>query len=497
MDDYILALDQGTTSSRAIIFGRDGSVVSKAQREFEQIYPAPGIVEHDAEAIWDSQLGVAREALAAARLSARQIAAIGITNQRETTILWERATGRPVANAIVWQSRVSVDICERLKTEGFEPLFRSKTGLVLDPYFSGTKIKYLLAGQHNLGDRARAGEILFGTVDTFLIWRLTGGRCHITDVSNASRTLLFNIHSLDWDQELLEILGIPRAILPAIRSSSEIYGEADGALLGAPIPIAAAVGDQQAALFGQNCFDPGTAKITYGTGAFLLLNTGAEAVPSKHGLLTTVGWRRGKGIVYCLEGAVFIAGAVVQWLRDGMGLAATSDDVASLAAAVSDSAGVYFVPAFVGLGAPYWNPYARGTIMGLTRGSTREHIARAAIESMAYQARDVLDAMRQEAGLQLKNVKVDGGAATNPQLLQFQADLLGVPVRRPVLLETTALGAAYLAGLAVGYWQNEAEISANWALDREFLPSMSPERREKLLRGWQKAVSRSLDWEKA
>src|SRR6266581_4376597 len=343
MDGYILALDQGTTSSRAIIFGRDGSVVSKAQREFEQIYPAPGIVEHDAEAIWDSQLGVAREALAAARLSARQIAAIGITNQRETTILWERATGRPVANAIVWQSRVSVDICERLKTEGFEPLFRSKTGLVLDPYFSGTKIKYLLAGQHNLGDRARAGEILFGTVDTFLIWRLTGGRCHITDVSNASRTLLFNIHSLDWDQELLEILGIPRAILPEVRSSSEIFGETDAALFAESIPIAGMAGDQQAALFGQLCFEPGAAKNTYGTGCFALLNTGPKAVASRKGLLTSVAWKLDGKVTYCMEGSVFVGGAVVQWMGDGLRAIAKSADIEQLAGSVPDSGGVYFV----------------------------------------------------------------------------------------------------------------------------------------------------------
>jgi len=495
MNRYILALDQGTTSSRAIVFGHDGRVVSQAQREFEQIYPRPGIVEHDPEAIWQTQVTVAREALAASGLAAADIAAIGIANQRETTILWERSTGRPVANAVVWQSRVSLGICERLKSEGLEPLFRSKTGLLLDPYFSGSKIKYLLDARPELRAGAARGEILFGTVDTFLLWRLTGGRRHLTDASNASRTLLFNLHTLDWDSELLKLLEVPRAMLPDVLSSSEVYGETAGELFGAPIPIAAAIGDQQAALFGQNCFHPGTSKITYGTGCFLLLNTGARAASSQHGLLTTVAWKRNQETVYCLEGSVFIAGAVVQWLRDGLGLIASAPEVSSLAASVSDSGGVYFVPAFVGLGAPYWNPYARGAILGLTRGTRRAHIARAAIESIAYQARAVLDAMRQDSGLSLRDVRVDGGAAANNLLLQFQADLLGVPVRRPAVLETTALGAAYLAGLAVGYWKDAAEMAANWALDREFLPAMPLEQREKLYRGWQKAVSRSLDWE--
>jgi len=495
MNRYILALDQGTTSSRAIVFGHDGRVVSQAQREFEQIYPRPGIVEHDPDAIWQTQVAVAREALAASGLAAAEIAAIGIANQRETTILWERSTGRPVANAVVWQSRASLGICERLKSQGLEPLFRSKTGLLLDPYFSGSKIKYLLDARPELRAGGARGEILFGTVDTFLLWRLTGGRRHVTDASNASRTLLFNLHSLDWDSELLEILQVPRAMLPDVLSSSEVYGETDGQLFGAPIPIAAAIGDQQAALFGQNCFHPGTSKITYGTGCFLLLNTGARAAPSQHGLLTSVAWKRNQEAVYCLEGSIFIAGAVVQWLRDGLGLIASAPEVGSLAASVSDSGGVYFVPAFVGLGAPYWNPYARGTILGLTRGTRRAHIARAAIESIAYQARAVLAAMQQDAGLSLREVRVDGGAAANNLLLQFQADLLGVPVRRPAVLETTALGAAYLAGLAVGYWEDAPAMAANWTLDREFLPAMPLEQREKLYRGWQKAVSRSLDWE--
>ena len=496
-DTFILALDQGTTSSRAIVFGRDGRSRSAAQQEFPQIFPSPGHVEHDPEEIWFSQLSVARDALARAELQAKNIAAIGITNQRETTVVWERRTGHPVANAIVWQSRITAPICERLKQEGVEPLFHEKTGLVLDPYFSGTKIRHLLDTMPGLRDRAERGDVLFGTVDSYLLWQLTGGKVHATDVSNASRTLLFNLHTLDWDDELLRIMGVPRAMLPKVCASSEVYGETDPSLFGARIKIAGIAGDQQAALFGQACFAPGDAKNTYGTGCFLLMNTGPTPTVSKGGLLTTVGWQIGAKTTYCLEGAVFVAGAVVQWLRDGLRAIRSSSEVEALMSQVPDSGGVYFVPAFVGLGAPYWDPYARGLVVGLTRGSTIEHIARAAVESMAYQTRDVLDLMQQESGAALGSLKVDGGATVNSMLLQFQADLLRVPVRRPVVGETTALGAAYLAGLAVQYWKDLDDVRRNWALDREFTPAMDDERRDGLYRGWRKAVERSRRWEDA
>jgi glycerol kinase len=494
MKRYILALDQGTTSSRAIVFSHDGQVVSLAQQEFPQILPSPGHVEHDPEAIWNSQLAVAREALAKAEATAADVAAIGITNQRETTTLWDRHTGRPVANAIVWQSRISAGICERLKAEGMESTFRRKTGLVVDAYFSGTKIDYLLDTIHGLRARAHAGDILFGTVDTYLIWRLTGGRRHVTDYSNASRTLLFNIHTLDWDDELLKILDIPRRILPEVRPSSEVYGETAADLFGAPIPIAAGCGDQQAATFGQACFTPGMAKNTYGTGCFLLLNTGHEPVASQNNLLTTIGWGIDGQVNYCLEGSVFIAGAVVQWLRDGLGLIGTSAEVEQLAATVPDAGGVSFVPAFVGMGAPYWDPYARGAILGLTRGTTAGHIARAALESMAWQTRDLVEAMQKDAGLRLSHLKVDGGASVNDALMQFQADVLDVTVQRPAVSETTALGAAYLAGLAVGYWQDTSDVARNWSLEREFKPAMPPEQRDAGYRQWSKAVERARDW---
>jgi glycerol kinase len=495
MSRFILALDQGTTSSRAIVFRRDGAIVSVAQQEFEQIFPAPGEVEHDPEAIWSSQLTVARDALARAGLSAADITAIGVTNQRETTIVWDRATGKPVANAIVWQSRITAPICDRLKQAGLEPTFRAKTGLVLDPYFSGTKLTHMLDKIPGLRARAERGDVLFGTVDSFLIWRLTGGRVHVTDVSNASRTLLFNIHTLEWDDELLRVLGVPRAMLPAVKGSSERYGETDAALLGRAVPITGAAGDQQAALFGQACFAPGTAKNTYGTGCFMLLNTGPRAVPSQNGLLTTIAWRVGREVTYALEGAVFIAGAAVQWVRDGLKAIQSSAEVEQLSATVEDAEGVYVVPAFVGLGAPYWDPYARGLIIGITRNTRMGHIARATVDSMAYQTRDLLALMQQEAGLQLSALKVDGGAAANNALLQFQADILDVPVHRPVVAETTALGAAYLAGLAVGYWDGPEDVAKNWALDRAFTPAMEAARRERLYRGWKKAASRSLDWE--
>lgn len=494
MKSYILTLDQGTSSSRAIVFDRQGQVVSVAQKEFRQILPAPGLVEHDPEEIWSSQLEVARGALEKASLSAAQIAAIGVTNQRETTVLWDRETGRPVDNAIVWQSRVSTPICDQLKADGLEPIFRQKTGLLLDAYFSGTKIKHLFDKHEGLRAKAEQGQILFGTIDTWLIWKLTGGRCHTTDYSNASRTLLFNINTLEWDDELLAILDIPKAMLPEVLPSSHIYGHTDEQFFGRAIPIAGDAGDQQAATFGQACFAAGSVKKTYGTGGFMLMNTGTKPVDSKNNLLTTIGWCLGDEVTYCLEGSVFVAGAVVQWLRDGLGIIEKSEDVEALAASVPDNGGVFLVPAFVGLGAPHWNPYARGAIVGLTRGSTAGHIARAAIESIAFQTADLVEAMQKDSGAELPELKVDGGAAANNALMQFQADLLGVEVCRPVVAETTALGAAYLAGLAVGYWKDVDDVAHHWALDQRFRPKMAEETRNKLQKRWQKAVARSLDW---
>ncbi len=496
MSQCILALDQGTTSSRAIVFGRDGRSLAVSQKEHRQILPSQGHVEHDAEEIWQAQLATARDALSKAQLNPQDVAAIGVTNQRETTILWERATGRPVANAIVWQSRITAPLCERLKREGLEPLVRAKTGLVLDAYFSASKITHLLETHDGLRARCERGEILFGTVDSYLIWRLTGGRRHVTDYSNASRTLLFNIHTLDWDDELLKVFGVPRAMLPEVRPSSEVYGETDPALFGAPIPIAGDAGDQQAATFGQACFEPGTAKNTYGTGCFLLLNTGEKPVPSENQLLTTIGWGLNGKITYCLEGSVFIAGAVVQWLRDGLGLIRSSGEIEQLLASASDSGGIYFVPAFVGLGAPHWDPFARGAIFGLTRGTTAGNLAWAAIESMAFQSRELIEAMERDSGINLKSLRVDGGATVNDRLMQFQADLLNKPVLRPVVPETTALGAAYLAGLAVGYWLGLDDVRSNWALDREFVPHMSETERAARFAKWQQAVSRARDWER-
>jgi glycerol kinase len=478
-----------------MLFGRDGRAVAQAQYEFPQILPTPGVVEHDPETIWGSQLRSAQEALVQAKLSGDDIAAVGIANQRETTILWERDTGRPVHNAIVWQSRVSAPICERLKGEGLEDFVHQRTGLLLDPYFSGTKIAHLLESIDGLRARAERGEILFGTVDSYLIWRLTGGQRHVTDASNASRTLLLNLRTLQWDDELLRVFKVPRAMLPEIVPSSGVCGETEEKWFGCRIPIAGLAGDQQAATFGQACFSPGAAKNTYGTGCFLLLNIGDQPVLSTNRLLTTVGWQIGGKTTYCLEGAVFIAGAVVQWLRDGLGIIKTSEAIEPLAASVPDSGGVVFVPALVGLGAPHWDPYARGTILGITRGTTAAHIARAALESMALQSCDVLDAMRRDSNLPLTELKVDGGAAKNDALLQMQADLLGATVRRPVVAETTALGAAYLAGLAVNYWQGLNDVTANWALDREFQPQMAADDREQQLARWKKAVSRSLAWE--
>lgn len=497
MSPLVLALDQGTTSSRAILIDEAGRAVGRASREFPQQYPSPGHVTHDPEAIWESQLDVARRVLAETGTAAADVAALGITNQRETTVVWERATGRPVADAIVWQSRITAPFCDELRARGLEPLFRARTGLPLDAYFSGPKIRHILDAVPGLRARAEGGELCFGTVDSFLVWRLTGGRVHATDVSNASRTLLFDIHRLDWDDELLEIVGVPRTMLPEVRPSSGHFGTTDAGLLGAPIPIAGVAGDQQAATFGQACLRPGMAKNTYGTGAFLMMNTGDRPVASSNGLLTTIAWSLGGRPTYALEGSVFIAGAAVQWLRDGLGAIASSADVEALASTVDDTDGVYLVPAFVGLGAPYWDPYARGLLIGLTRGTGLGHIARATVDSMAYQVRDVIEAMAADteaAGLSVEELRVDGGAAANDRLLQFQADLLGVPVERPTVAETTALGAAYLAGLAVGVWGDTADIEGNWRLDRRFEPSMDDHRRARLYRGWRRAVERSLGW---
>ena len=492
---YVLALDQGTTSSRAILFDHDGRPVSIATRELPQLYPEPGNVAHDPEAIWYSQLAAAREALTTAGAGAADIAAIGVTNQRETTIVWERATGTPVADAIVWQSRVTAPYCDELRAKGLEPLVRERTGLPIDAYFSGPKIRHILRSEADLQARAENGELAFGTVDSFLLWRLTGGRVHATDVSNASRTMIFDIHRLRWDDELLAEMGIPRAMLPEVRASSEILGETAPDLFGRPIPIAGMAGDQQAATFGQACLDPGQAKNTYGTGAFLLLVTGERPVASANGLLTTVAWRIGSDgpVVYALEGSVFVAGAAIQWLRDGLRAVAHSGDVERLASRAEDTGGVYLVPAFVGLGAPYWDPYARGLLIGITRGTGLPEIARATLDSLAYQVHDLVSAMAGDAG-ELDVLRVDGGASINDSLLQFQADLLGVPVERPIVVETTAWGAAALAGLAVGFWSSPAELAALRRVDRRFDPAMDAGRRDALLAGWRRAVERSRDW---
>jgi len=496
MTEYVLALDQGTTSSRAIVFDQAGRIVGVAQEEFPQIYPKPGWVEHDPEAIWRTQLSTARQVLADAGVAAGQLAAIGIANQRETTVVWDRETGRPLYNAIVWQCRRTAPICDRLRAEGWAEPIRNKTGLVVDAYFSGTKLAWLLDRVPGLAEKAEKGQALFGTIDSFLIWRLSAGRLHVTDVSNASRTMLFNIHRRDWDDEILVKLRIPRAMLPEVRPSSQVYGLSDAGLLGAAVPISGAAGDQQAALFGQTCFSPGQAKNTYGTGCFLLLNTGEQAVASERGLLTTIAWQLGDNapLVYALEGSVFVAGAAVQWLRDGLGIISRAADVEALAREVDDTGGVYFVPAFVGLGAPYWDPYARGTIVGLTRGTDRRHLSRAALEAICYQSRDLLEAMTADSGIRLQALRADGGAAANDLLMQLQADLLGVPVERPAVTETTALGAAYLAGLAVGYWSSLDEIAAQWRREAGFVPVMSMERRDALYAAWQRAVERSRDW---
>lgn len=497
MSDYVLALDQGTTSSRAIIFDRAGQIVGVVQQEFPQLYPQPGWVEHDPEAIWDSQLNTARQVLAQAGIEASQLAAIGITNQRETTVVWDPETGEPLYNAIVWQCRRTARMCDRLRAEGWDEPVRAKTGLVIDAYFSGTKLAWLLEQVPGLREKAEQGRALFGTVDSFLIWRLTGGDLHVTDVSNASRTMLFNIHSLEWDDEILAELRIPRAMLPEIKPSSQVYGMTEPDLLGAGVPIAGAAGDQQAALFGQTCYQAGQAKNTYGTGCFLLLNTGHQAVDSERRLLTTIAWQLGNGgpVTYALEGSVFIGGAVVQWLRDGLGIIEHAADSQSLARAVEDTGGIYFVPAFVGLGAPYWDAYARGTIVGLTRGTDRRHLVRAALESICYQSRDLLEAMVADSGIRLQEIRADGGAVANDFLMQFQADVVGVAVQRPAVIETTALGSAYLAGLAVGYWEGLEDIAALWQVGAEFTPAMPSEKADALYAGWKRAVERARGWE--
>ena len=491
----ILALDQGTTSSRAIIFDHSGGIRAVAQKEFRQIFPQSGWVEHDPSEIWGSQLEVARAALSQAGLKAQDVAAIGITNQRETTVVWDRRTGEPIHNAIVWQDRRTAQFCDELKRSGHGELIQSKTGLVVDAYFSGSKLRWLLDHVPNARTRAQRGDLAFGTVDSWLLWNLTGGALHVTDPSNASRTMLFNLHTGEWDEELLRVLGVPREVLPQVHSSSEVYGQTAPGVFDSPVAIGGMAGDQQAALFGQNCFERGLAKNTYGTGCFLLMNIGAKAAPSRHQLLTTVAWKAGGQIAYALEGSVFIGGAVVQWLRDGLGLIKSAAEIEALAASVPDSGGVYLVPAFAGLGAPHWDQYARGLIAGITRGSTRAHLARAALEGIAYQVGDVLRAMETDAKIRLKELRVDGGACANNLLMQFQADLLGVPVVRPRVSETTALGAAYLAGLAVGFWKDLAEISKQWQSDRRFLPASKPALRKQLLAGWTKALTRAKHWE--
>jgi glycerol kinase len=492
---HILALDQGTTSSRAIVFDGSGAMIAVAQREFRQIFPRPGWVEHDPEEIWESQLATALEALDRAGLSAGAVAAVGLTNQRETTLLWDRASGRPLGNAIVWQDRRTADLCARLRERGLEPLFRKKTGLVLDPYFSGTKIAWLLDHLPEARDAAAAGRLAFGTVDSWLIWKLTGGAVHATDVSNASRTLLWNLETEDWDDELLGILGVPRSILPEVRPSSGVFGETAPGLLPERLPITGVAGDQQAALFGQACLRPGMAKNTYGTGCFLLMNTGGRPIPSKHGLLTTAAWRIGARTDYALEGSIFIGGAVIQWLRDGLGVIRTAAEVEPLAASVPDSGGAVLVPAFTGLGAPHWDAWARGTLLGITRGTTAAHLARAALDAIAFQTVEVLRAMEADSGVALSELRVDGGATANDLLLQIQADLLGVPVVRPRVRETTALGAAYLAGLAAGVWKGTDELLAHAEVDRVFTPAMSRDQAGCLLARWHRAVERARGWE--
>ena len=494
MERFILAIDQGTTSSRAILFDHAGAIRASAQREFTQHFPQPGWVEHDAAEIWSTQAGVMTEALAKAGIDFKQVAAIGITNQRETTLIWDRTTGKPIHHAIVWQDRRTSDLCDRMKAGGLEKTIQEKTGLVIDAYFSGTKAQWLLENVKGARAAADAGKLAFGTIDSWLIWNLTDRKLHVTDATNASRTMLFNIHTQDWDDELLNIFGVPRSMLPEVKDCSTIYGETSAGVFNATVPIAGIAGDQQAALFGQMCLQPGMLKHTYGTGGFMVLTTGEKAIPSKNNLLTTVAWRMNGKVTYALEGSIFIAGAVVQWLRDGLGIIRSSSDVEKLAASVPDNGGVYFVPAFVGLGAPHWDQSARGAILGLTRGTNARHIARAALESIAYQTMDVLTAMEADSGIKVKELRVDGGATVDDLLMQFQADVAGVPIVRPKIHETTALGAAYLAGLAVGFWKDTNEIQHQWQIDKEFKPSMDREKVAELKRGWTKAVSKAKGW---
>ena len=496
MPKYMMALDSGTTSNRCILFDRAGRIVSVAQREFTQYFPQPGWVEHDANEIWATLLGVAVEAMQMAGAAAADIAAIGITNQRETTIVWDKATGEPVHHAIVWQCRRTSEYCDELRARGLTARFREKTGLVLDAYFSATKLHWLLENVPGVRERAAKGDLLFGTVETWLIWKLTGGRAHVTDYSNASRTMLFNINTLDWDEEILAELNIPRSMLPKPMPSSGLLGTTDPSLLGGEIPITGAAGDQQAALFGQTCFQPGEAKNTYGTGCFLLMNTGEKPVFSQNGLVTTIAWGLGEKVTYALEGSIFVAGAAIQWLRDEMKLIANAAESESVAQEVADTNGCYVVPAFTGLGAPYWDQYARGAIVGLTRGCNRAHIVRATLDSLTYQTYDVLNAMRADSGIALASLKVDGGASANNYLMQTQADVIGAPVLRPTCVESTAMGAAYLAGLAVGFWRDQAEIRKIWAVDRTFEPQLDAKSRDARLHGWHRAVQRAFDWAK-
>ena len=494
MSKFILALDQGTTSSRAIVFDKQGNMVATAQKEFTQIFPQPGWVEHNANEIWSTQLGVATEAILKAGITVKDIAAIGITNQRETTVIWDRASGQPIYNAIVWQDRRTADYCDQLKQQGHAATIQAKTGLVTDAYFSATKVKWIL--DHVEGARAKAcnGELCFGTIDSWLLWKLTAGKVHATDVSNASRTMLYNIYEMKWDAELLGLMDIPESMLPHVRSSSEVYGHTENILTATNIPVSGIAGDQQAALFGQMCTEPGMVKNTYGTGCFMLMNTGTKPVASQNNLLTTIAWKIGDTVHYALEGSVFIGGAVVQWLRDGLKIIQSSADVEHLAAEVEDNGGVYFVPAFTGLGAPYWNPHAQGTIVGLTRGSTQAHIARAAIESIAFQTMDLLQSMEADAGIPIAELRVDGGATINNALMQFQSDILNTRVVRPQVTETTALGAAYLAGLAVGFWKDMEEIKQNWQKERLFTTDMPEDKRQKLQQCWARAVKAAQAW---
>ncbi|OZM55797.1 glycerol kinase [Lottiidibacillus patelloidae] len=493
MEKYILSLDQGTTSSRAILFNHDGKIVNSSQEELQQYFPQPGWVEHDAEEIWQSIQNVISNVLTKSNIKPEQLAGIGITNQRETTVIWDKKTGVPVYRALVWQSRQSSEICEDLKDSGYNSLFREKTGLLLDPYFSGTKVKWILDNVPGVRERAENGDLLFGTIDTWLIWKLTGGVVHVTDYSNASRTLLFNIYDLCWDDELLSLLTIPKSLLPEVRSSSEVYGRTDkNTFFGHAVPIAGAAGDQQAALFGQGCFESGMAKNTYGTGCFMLLNTGDKAVKVKEGLLTTIAWGINGKVHYALEGSIFVAGSAVQWLRDGLKLISEAKESEMYAEKIDSSEGVYVVPAFVGLGTPYWESNVKGAIFGLTRGTTKEHLIRATLESLAYQTKDVIKEMEHLACIPLKSLRVDGGAVQNNFLMQFQSDLLDVPVERPVINETTALGAAYLAGLAVGFWESQAEIEKKWVIDERFSPNMSNENRTELYSGWKKAIKATI-----